>query len=317
MTTDRAPAPVAGLSSRGDWAGDRWWLPGTVVAVAVLGLVTTLTAAWYRYEAGDCGNPGATFACLGESLLAGAAAVLLGPVLLWWAYRRAGVRRALPSVLVGVAVAFCLLALVELVVQVGVLSGRERPYGEPSPVVVGGVLSLAALGGGLALVGPRRRLRAVAAAVALGALVGSVLLLQDPVRRVATRLELGRAEVPLLVPPGWQITYSSVRDSGDLSYDAVPDGWAGETYDGIDVDVTTPEAHLDPCPYGGGCVLDGDVRLERAEPGERLSSAWRAVDGVVVSVALDDDGPDVDLADLLRSLEPVTLEQAVARLHRG
>lgn len=306
-----APTPVA--PQRGAWAGGRWWLPGTTVALGAALLGGLLTEAWYAFEAADCGNPGATFACLGESLLAGAAVLVLGPLALWSAYRRAGVRRAWTGVLVAAAVAFCLLALVELVAQVGVLSGRERTFEGPSGLVVGGVLGLAVLGGGLVSAGPRRRLRAVAAALALGALVGTVLLLQEPVERAATRLELARAQVPLLVPAGWQISSPYVGGSGDLSYDAVPGGWDGDGFAGVDVDVTSPGRALDSCSYVA-CRDDGDVRLEVPDGDTTTRTAWRVVDGVVVTArTYSDRNPEVDLADLLRSLEPTTIDEVVDR----
>jgi len=314
MTTG-APAPTAARSPRGDWAGDRWWLPGTAVALGAAVVGGLLTEAWYAFEAAGCGNPGQKFECLVETLVAGAAAIVLGPLLLWFAYRRAGVRRALLGVLVAAVVAFCLLALVELVQQVAILSGRERTSEPPSGLVVGGVLGLAVLGGGLALAGPGRLLRAVAAALVLGALVGTVFALQDPAERASSRLELERAQVPLLVPAGWQVYSPSVGESGDLSYDAVPEPWRGDGFAGIEVDVSTVDRHLDTCAVQA-CVADGDVRVEVPEPGTTTRTAWRAVDGVVVTATTyDDDPPAVDLADLLRTLEPATVDDVVDRLY--
>ena len=315
MTTG-APAPTPTRSPRGAWAGDRWWLPGTAVAVgaAVVGVV--ITEAWYRFEAAGCGNPGPKFECLVESLVAVAAAIVLGPLLLWFAYRRAGVRRALLGVLVAAAVAYLLLALVEFVQQVSILSGRERTFDSPSGLVVGGVLGLAVLGGGLALAGPYRVLRAVAVALMFGVLVGTVFELQDPVQRASSRLELERAQVPLLVPAGWQVYSPYVGESGDLSYETVPQGWTGEGFDGVDVVVNAgTEPDIDTCGFQA-CVDDGDVRVEVPEPGDPGRTAWRVVDGAVVTVrTYDDDGPEVDLADLLRSMEPVTVAEAVDRLY--
>ena len=314
MTTG-APAPTPTRSPRGAWAGDRWWLPGTAVAVGAAVVAAVITEAWYVFEAAGCGNAGQKFECLIESLVAAAAAIVLGPLLLWFAYRRAGVRRALLGVLVAATVAFCLLALTELVQQVSILSGRERTFESPSGLVVGGVLGLAALGGGLAMSGPHRVLRAVAVALTFGVLVGTVFELQDPVERASSRLELERAQVPLLVPAGWQVYSPNVGESGDLSYDAVPEAWRGDGFGGIEVDVTSVDGHLDTCDFQL-CVDDGDVRVEVPEPGTTTRRAWRAVDGVVVTATTyDDDPPAVDLADLLRTLEPATVDEVVDRLY--
>ena len=309
-----AGAPAPGSPPRGLWAGERWWLPGTAVAsgAAVLGWVGT--GAWDAFVAAGCGNPSPKFECMVETLAAGAAAAVLGPLLLWFTYRRAGVRRALLGVPVAAAVAFFLLALVELVAQVGVLFGRERTFDSPSGLVVGGVLGLAVLGGGLALTGPHRVVRAVVAALALGCLVAAVGLLQDPEERASSRLELGRAQVPLLVPMGWQVSSLYVGEAGDLSYDAVPGDRQGGGGGGVDMVVSTAGRHLDPCEFSP-CTIEGDVRVEVPEPGTGLRSAWRAVDGVVVVATTYDDDLAVDLADLLATVEPVTMDEVVDRLY--
>ena len=310
-----APAPVPVRSPRGAWAGDRWWLPGASVALGAALVGGSVTEAWYAYEAAGCSDPGAKFECLGETLVGGAAAAVLGPLLLWIAYRRAGVRRALLGVLVAGAVAFCLLALVELVVQVGVLLGRERTYDDPSGPAVGGFLGLAVLAGGLAFAGPRRVVRAVVAALTLAALVGTVLALQAPVAREATRLELERAEVPLLVADGWQPYGSNVDEAGDVSYDVVPVGWPGYGFEGVSIAVRrSTDTFADTCSFRA-CATEGDITYELPEEGGGRT-AWQVVDGVLVTAQTygnPTDVPALDPVDALRGMTEVGVEEWAAR----
>lgn len=82
----------------------------------------------------------------------------LGPPVVWWAFRRAGVRQAFLSTLVA-AVAF-LLAAGALLDQVRLLAGDLVSFRDsPAGPVVGVRLGLAVLADGLALQGPRRWVR--------------------------------------------------------------------------------------------------------------------------------------------------------------
>lgn len=314
---ERARRRAAATERRAAWAGTRWWAPGAVVAVGTAVVAWLAVEAWTSYEAGGCGNPGAKFECLGETLVATAAAVVLGPLLLWLAYRAAGVRRPLPSVVVAVAVAWVLLAAVELVAQVRVLSGLERSYEPLTGAGVAALLGVAVLGGGLSLQGPHRAVRAVVAAGALGALVVSVFLLDGPADRAGTRLELLRAEVPLLLPgPGWEVASLRVDAAGDLSYDAVPVGFDGYGFEGVPVDVAADvTAFGESCGYER-CVDVGDVRVEVPAPGDdSRATGWRVVDGTLVTVGRYDSGDDpaLDPVDFLAGMAPATVEEALAR----
>jgi hypothetical protein len=121
--------------------------------------------------------------------------------------------------------------------------------------------------------------------------------------------------VPLLLPaPGWGISSVYVGVDGDLSYYAVPQGWDGDGFDGVDVDVHGDERRFaDTCSFRA-CTDHGDVRVEVLEDGAPGGpTAWRLVDGAVVTVASYDDEPVVDPVALLAGMQPATVEEVVAR----
>lgn len=288
-----------------------------VVAIGTVVVATAATAAWYAYEAGDCGQPGAMFACLFASLGATAAAVVLGPLLLWAAYRRAGVVRSLVSVVVAAVVAVPLLAAGALAEQVLLLAGHDvTVLDDPAPLLVGGWLGVSVLAGGLALQGPRRRLRAGAAALGLLALVVAAAALAGPADRARDGLDLDRATVPLLLPEGWLAHGLHVTEDGSgLYYDAVPPDWRGSGWAGVPVEVADdPDAFGDGCSYRP-CTDQGDV-LVAAPDGPLGSTWWRQVEGAVVTVRSWEPGPDdpsADPVEVLRRMSPVTAEELLDR----
>jgi len=318
-----------GRQSRGDrwaeravaravWTGGRWWLPGTVAALVAALVGWLVVVAGTAFVAAGCGERGAKFECLGAGLLAVAIAPVLLPLLLWLLYRTVGVRRPVLAVPVTAVVGLCLLAAPELVTEVRLLGGTERGSEPPPASTVGMLIGLAVLGGGLALQGPRRIVRAVAGAVALALLAGSTLALADPAERSATVLRLEGATVPLLLPDdGWQPASVYVDDDGNLSYYAVPVGWEGLGFEGLDVDVSQDRGRFGETCGFRTCTDEGDVRMEVLEPGEPGGpTAWRVVDEVLVTVTTDDDGPAVEPVAFLRGMAPVTVEEAVRREHR-
>lgn len=313
--SERSARRAARAASRGAWAGERWWLPGTAAAVTAAVVGWLGTEAGSAFVAAGCGERGAKFECLGAGLLAMAAAPVLGPLLLWLLYRTAGVRRPLLSVPVAAAVGACLLAVPELVLEVRLLGGVEPGYEPVSAPLVGVLLGLAVLGGGLSLQGPRRGRRAVAAVVALGLLVAATLLLAGPSQRALTTLRLERATVPLLLPAeDWQLSSPYVDDQGDLSYYAVPVGWRGEGFEGADVDVESDPARFGETCGFRACVDRGDVRVEVLEPGDPGGpTAWRLMDGALVTVSSYDDEPAVDPVAFLNGMSAVTVQELVDR----
>lgn len=292
-------------------------MPG-VVCGAVAGLVAMLlTAGWYGFEDGGCGSPTAKFACLVESLVAAAAAVVLAPVAVGLGYRAAGVRRPLPSVLVAGAVAFCLLALPVLLQHVSVLAGTPADPTSRVPASGVGLLSgLAVLGGGLALQGPRRRWRGAAAVVALTLLAGATLLLEAPADRAGQALRLDRARVPLLLPDGWQPYRVHVGPAGELRYDAVPVGWPGYGFEGLDVSISRrADAQEDTCGFRR-CATAGDITYEVPEEQDSGVQAWRVVGGHEVSARASghaDHLPALDPVAALRGMRTVTAEEWLQR----
>lgn len=296
----------------------RWWAPGVVCGAVAGALAVLLTAGWYAFEDSGCGSPAAKFACLGESLLAAAAAVALGPPAVWLAYRSAGVRRPLLSVVVAAAVAYCLLALPVLVQHVGVLAGRQSDLSARVPAwLVGLVVGPAVLGGGLALQGPRRRRRGAAAAVALALLASSTLLLAAPVERAGEALTLAEARVPLLLPVGWQPYGPHVGPSGELRYDAVPVGWPGYGFEGLDVTISSrgDATPADTCGFRR-CARDGDITYELPEQDGTGVQAWRVVGDHVVTVRSYGDPahlPALDPVTALRAMSPVDADEWLDR----
>ena len=312
----RRAARAARADARAAWTGGRWWLPGTVAAVV------TAVAGWLGTEAGaaftaaGCGERGAKFECLGAGLLFMAVAPVAGPLLLWLLYHLSGVRRSLLGVPVAAVVALCLVAAPELVRQVRLLGG-VHPGEEVAPApFVGVLLGLAVLGGGLALQGPRVVVRGVAAVVALGLLLISALVLSEPSVRARTALDLERATVPLLLPDaGWQPSPPYVDDDGDLSYDAVPVGWTGYGFEGVTVDVDHDlDRFGDTCSFRA-CVDSADVRVEVPEATDAGGvTAWRLVDGVLVTVSSTDGDPAVDPVAFLQGMSAVTTQELLERL---
>lgn len=322
MTTDGAPGrpltPTGPRSGTDGWsvrtsptswrarAARRWWLPG-VVSGAVTAVVSgLLAAAWLVYEAGGCGGGAASFACLGATLMGIATAAVVGPPALWLLYRLVGVRHPVLAVPVAAGVALCLLAVPELLHQVGLGLGVQGPGPLAVPVATGLDLGVAAAAGGLALQGPRRARRGAVAGAALVALVVVVLALQPATDREETRLELGTATVPLLLPDGWGAFAAYVGPEGDLTYTAVPPGHEGYGFDGVRVEVTGDVSrYADTCGYRA-CTDDGDVRTEVGRTDDGYGSqAWRVVDGALVTVTTGAYDAPADLVGLLRAMEPV------------
>lgn len=303
----------------------RWWLPGVVVAAGTAVVGWLATTAWYAFEDGGCGSPGAKFVCLGETLLAAGGALVLGPVLLGLAYRAVGVRRPVLSALLAVVLAFLLQALPVLVDAVADLAGaRDATPGRYPPLLVAAVLALAALGGGLAWQGPRRALRACAAGVALVLLCVATVALQAPAERARDEARLVAATVPLLLPPEqWQPYGPYVADDGSLSYDAVPVGWAGYGFEGVHVSVSRATGDFSRATgdFGSTCAFracadSGDVRYEVADPRDAGSGtqAWRLVDGHLVTVqTYGDGGPALDPVAFLGAMTTVDRETFLDR----
>lgn len=290
-------------------------MPAAVVAAGTFVVVWALTAGWYLYEDGDCGAPGAKCACLVEMLVAAGLALLLGPLLLWWAYRAAGVRKPLLSTLLAAAVALPLATAVLLVEQVVQLAGGDLAWATgryPAPVVAL-LVTGAVLAGGTTLSGPYRGRRAGALAGALVVMVGTTAVLVEPVDRARTGTELAQATVPLLVPDaGWELYAPRVYD-GDLSHDAVPVGWDGYGFEGVKVSVSREVDNFgESCSYRP-CLDEGDVRRTQ-EPGDDVE-AWRIVSGHLVTVrTYSDMAPDVDPVGFLTGITEVTAETFVDRL---
>lgn len=295
---------------RAAWAGGRWWAPGLVAAVGAAAAGALGTLAWRAYEDGGCGS-GGDFACLFETFAATAAVALLGPVLLWSAYRGLGVARPVLSTLVAVLLLRALAALPVLAVQLRLLLGWETPPVATGPLWVAVVLGLAALGGGLALQGPRRAVRALAAGAVLVALAVTVPLLTAPAETAGLRTELAGARVPLLLPgPGWQVDDVFVAPDGDLHYDVVPAGGTGR--DGVPVVVEGDRTSWgDECSRG--CTWVGDVAvLPSDQPGPE--TVRRAVDGAFVTVGrYSRDSWYLDRVEVARQLAPVTVDALLAR----
>lgn len=288
----------------------RWWLPGAVVAggTAVVGWVGT--TAWYAFEDAGCGSPGAKFVCLGETILAAGVALVLGPVLLGLAYRAAGVRRPLPSVVLAVLLAWVLGALPVLLDSVADQAGVSDAVPERyPPSLVAAILFLASAGGALAWQGPRRALRAAVGAVSLLLLCAATLALESPADRARDGSRLAEATVPLLLPSqGWQPHGPYVREDGSLAYDAVPVGWPGYGFEGVRVHVRHGTGDFGSTCGFRVCADSGDVRYEVPDPAESGSGtqAWRVVDGHLVSVqTYGDGGPTLDPVAFLRGMAPV------------
>ncbi|WP_340294762.1 hypothetical protein, partial [Aquipuribacter hungaricus] len=160
--------------------------------------------------------------------------------------------------------------------------------------------------GGLALQGPRRGLRGAVAGVALVALAAVVLALQPATEREETRLELGTAAVPLLLPDGWGAFAASVGTDGDLTYTAVPPGHEGYGYAGVRVEVTADVSGYGETCSWRACTADGDVRTEVGRTDDGYGSqAWRVVDGALVTVTTGAYDAPADLVALLGAMEPV------------
>lgn len=298
----------------------RWWTPGAVVAAGAVVVVWLATAGWYGFEDGDCGKPGAKFACLVESLVAAGLVLLLGPLLLWWAYRAAGVRRALLSTVVAAAVLLALGVLPVLVEHAAVVAGVADVRGTSGrypAALVAVVAGLAVLGGGLVFHGPYRRRRAGVAAVALVAAIASAAALQAPAERADERLELQTARVPLLLPAQpWQQYSPNAGPDGDLRYDAVPAGWDGYGFEGASVTVSgRTEDFGDTCSFRA-CADAGDVRYELLDPLDAYSgtTAWRLVDGFLVTVQTHGDmAPDVEPVAFLQGMAEVSVKEFIDR----
>lgn len=300
----------------------RWWRPAALAGPLVAVVVALLAAAWQAYEAGGCGSATDGFACLGASLMGVVAAAVLGPLALWLLYRSLGLRHPVLAVPVAAAVALCLCAVPELVHQVRLGTGTGPGTGTGAgtagpvlvPLVAGLVLGAAAAAGALALQGPRRGARGAVAGVLLGALVAVVLGLQPATDREETRLELGRAAVPLLLADGWAPFAPWVGTAGDLTYTAVPPGYEGYGYDGVRVEVDRDVSRFGETCAARDCEDDGDVRTEVGETGDGYGTrAWRVVDGALVTATTDAYGPPADLVGLLQGLRPVPVEEFLDR----
>lgn len=295
----------------------RWWLPGVVVAAGTTVVGWAVTTGWYAFADAGCGSPGAKFACLVESLVAVAVAVVVGPVLLWLAYRAAGARRPVLSTLLAGAVAFVLQAAPVLVGAVADLVGVPGGWGTSGrypPLLVAVLLGLAALAGGFALQGPRRRWRAAVAGAALALLCVAAVSLQGPAERARTDARLAEATVPLLLPSAqWQPYGPYVGADGSLTYDAVPVGWPGYGFEGVRVSISGRTADLgDTCGFRS-CADSGGVRYETADAGSG-TKAWRLVDGHLVTVqSYGDDGPLLDPVEFLGGIAPVDRETFLDR----
>ncbi len=282
------------------------------MALVATAVTVVVAEGWYAYEeAAACGSSW-TSMCLAEFLLGALVVVAASPVLLYLAYRLAGVRRPLLSVLVALAAGVLLLALSPLTRDVAALADVAEPHldGQGSSWALAVVVGPAVLAGGLVWSGPRRAVRAATAAVALAALGASAVLLQPAADAARDRREVVAAATPLVIAPGWQ-WLSPYDGQARLDYDVVPTGTV-DMWDSLRVEVSTDlDEEGSVCGFTP-CRQVGDVLVSEPTDGAGTVTAWRVLDGHLVEVTAYDPEDDPDPVAFLTAARVADLETFLA-----
>ncbi len=300
---------ITGVRTDGGTSGPG---PGAVSAVAAaIALVVGYVVS--RFFATGCGAPGQNFSCLIEGLVVGASAPVLVPLAGWLLLRAAGARRALPTALLGTALAATLVYPVVTVVEfVHATGGSPLDDASPGESLALSVAVALSFGTGAAcatlLLSGRVGWMAWAVIGGCIALAVGLASLTDTVQRDQDlRADLAGADVPLLAPPeGWVVHDVHVSDAGYVKVITHPEG--EDVYLERTVNVVVSLAQpVDSCAYDVCRTTPDGLLLATSETS---TNALTEVDGAFVEVTSYDRGPVVEAAvlDVARGLRAVDVD---------